>query len=264
MPATETKPYRLSCLELRGGNDAVAYPAEIAGLAAWVSSRPLSPATHGGDLHYLSLCSRGELARVVLADVAGHGEVVSAVADRLREALRQNVERFDQAILIRELNDAFLQGADGVQFATAFVFSYQSKLDELRYTNAGHLPPLWYRSQERKWFLTESIEDAAGMSDLPLGLISGTPYTQTAARLEHEDILVLYTDGITECRNPLGAPLGIHGFLALAEALPLGPPTVIGPMLTKAVDGFRGMAPSIDDETVVVLQRLPNSPDRGE
>jgi sigma-B regulation protein RsbU (phosphoserine phosphatase) len=264
MPATETKPYRLSCLELRGGNDAVSYPAEIAGLAGWVSSRPLSPATHGGDLHYLSLCSRGELARVVLADVAGHGEIVSAVADRLREALRQNVERFDQSILIRELNDAFLQGAEGVQFATAFVLSYQSKLDELRYTNAGHLPPLWYRARERKWALTEWIEDEEEMSDLPLGLISGTPYTQVSTSLEHGDILVLYTDGITECRNPAGVPLGIDGLLELAEGLPLGLPTSIGPTLIRAVDEFRGTAPSIDDETVVVLQRLPNSPGQGE
>ena len=264
MPATDSKPHRLSCLELRGGNDAVAYPAEIAGLAGWVSSRPLSPATHGGDLHYLSLCSRGELARVVLADVAGHGEVVSAVADRLREALRQNVERFDQSILIRELNDAFLLGAEGVQFATAFVLSYQSKLDELRYTNAGHLPPLWYRAREGEWTLTEWMEDERGMADLPLGLISGTPYTQVSARLEHGDILVLYTDGITECRNPAGAPLGIEGFLALAEGVPLGPPTSIGPKLISAVEGFRGTAPSMDDETIVVLQRLPDLRGQGE
>jgi len=257
VPATESKPYRLSCLELRGGNDSVCYPAEIAGLAGWVSSRPLSPATHGGDLHYLSLCSRGELARVVLADVAGHGEVVSAVADRLREALRENVERFDQSILIQELNDAFLRGAQGVQFATAFVLSYQSKLEELRYTNAGHLAPLWYRAQEQRWVLTEWVEDGEGMSDLPLGVIPGTPYSQVSARLEHGDILVLYTDGVTECRNSAGEPLGIDGFLALAEKLPLGPPMVIGPQLMNAVDRFRGAAPSLDDETVVVLQRLP-------
>jgi phosphoserine phosphatase RsbU/P len=257
VPATESKPYRLSCLELRGGNDAVCYPADIAGLAGWVSSRPLSPATHGGDLHYLSLCSRGELARVVLADVAGHGEVVSAVADRLREALRQNVERFDQSILIRELNDAFLQGAERVQFATAFVLSYQAKLDELHYTNAGHLPPLWYRAQEKRWVLTEWVEDEAGASDLPLGLISGTPYTQVSARLELGDILVLYTDGITEGRDESGAQLGIEGFLSMAESVPLGVPTVMGPKLVAAVDQFRGTAPSRDDETVVVLQRVP-------
>jgi sigma-B regulation protein RsbU (phosphoserine phosphatase) len=242
----------------------VCYPAEIAGLAGWVSSRPLSPATHGGDLHYLSLCSRGELARVVLADVAGHGEVVSAVAERLREALRQNVERFDQSILIRELNDAFLQGAEGVQFATAFVLSYQAKLDEMRYTNAGHLPPLWYRASKQKWFLTEFSEDTKGMSDLPLGLIAGTPYTQTPARLEPEDILVLYTDGITECRNASGMPLGIDGFLALAETVPVRTPEIVGPMLITAVDGFRGTAPSIDDETMIVLQRLPYSAGQGD
>jgi len=97
-----------------------------------------------------------------------------------------------------------------------------------------------------------------------LGLISGTPYTQVSASLEHGDILVLYTDGITECRNPAGVPLGIDGLLELAEGVPLGLPTSIGPALIKAVDDFRGTAPSIDDETVVVLQRLPNSPGQGE
>ena len=84
------------------------------------------------------------------------------------------------------------------------------------------------------------------------------------ARLEQGDMVVLYTDGITECRNSAGTPLGIGGFLALAEALPLGPPTTIGPMLISSVDGFRGTTPSIDDETVVVLQRLSDAPGRGE
>jgi len=123
MPATESKPYRLSCLELRGGNDAVAYPCGN----RWIGRLGLKPAFESCNARRRSslpfaVQPRG-LARVVLADVAGHGEVVSAVADRLREALRQNVERFDQSILIRELNDAFLQGAEGVQFATAFVLS---------------------------------------------------------------------------------------------------------------------------------------------
>jgi len=147
----------------------VAYPAKSLDWQAGSQAGLESCNATAAIFTTLSLCSRGELARVVLADVAGHGEVVSAVADRLREALRQNVERFDQSILIRELNDAFLQGAEGVQFATAFVLSYQSKLDELRYTNAGPPPPLWYRAREGKWALTEWVEDQEGMSDLPWG-----------------------------------------------------------------------------------------------
>ncbi len=262
MLSADPKPYRLSCLELRGGNESVSYPAELAGLAGWVSSRPLSPATRGGDLHYLSLCSHGELARVVLADVAGHGEKVGAIAERLRDTLREHVGRFDQSELIRELNDAFLLGADGVQFATALVLSYQSKLGTLLFTNAGHPAPLRYRASERKWeVLLESSEVADGIADLPLGLISGTPYTQSSASLDLEDLLMFYTDGITECRNPSGEALGVEGLLNMANLLPLGSPSFMGEALLGSLDGFRGTAPSIDDETLIVLQRLP---DRGE
>jgi len=67
-----------------GGNGAESYAAELPGLTAWISSNPMRPSARGGDLHYLSVCSQGSIARVVLADVAGHGDVVSAAAMRLR------------------------------------------------------------------------------------------------------------------------------------------------------------------------------------
>ena len=72
--------YRLACLELRGGNRTAVFQAELPGLNAWVACRPLPPAGSGGDLYYLSVCSRGSVSRVTLADIAGHGERVSALA----------------------------------------------------------------------------------------------------------------------------------------------------------------------------------------
>src|SRR5580698_420400 len=118
--------HRLACLELRGGNQLAAYSAELPGLAGWVSCRPLDPSPRGGDLHYLSACSHGVIARVALADVSGHGEVVSAAAVRLREALRRHVDDWDQSMLIRQLNDTFLKSAANSQFATAFLGSFYS------------------------------------------------------------------------------------------------------------------------------------------
>ncbi|MEI9972984.1 MAG: sigma-70 family RNA polymerase sigma factor [Ignavibacteriota bacterium] len=61
------------------------------------------------DLYYLSACSQGSIARIVLADVAGHGEVVSSAAVHLREALRRHIDLWDQSVLIRDLNDWFLK-----------------------------------------------------------------------------------------------------------------------------------------------------------
>src|ERR1700678_4219042 len=101
--------YRIACMELRGGNQVASYSAELPGLTGWVSSQPLAPSPRGGDLHYLSACSHGVIARVALADVSGHGEVVSAAAVRLREALRLHVDDWDQSMLIRQLNDTFLK-----------------------------------------------------------------------------------------------------------------------------------------------------------
>src|ERR1700674_452085 len=97
--------YRLACLELRGGNQLAAYSVELPGLAGWIWCHPLRSSPRGGDVYYLSACSHGVIARVVLADVAGHGEVVSAAAVRLHDALRQHVDEWDQSTLIRQLND---------------------------------------------------------------------------------------------------------------------------------------------------------------
>ena len=103
--------YSLACLELRGGNHSAEYSIALPGLAGWVSCRPLQPSPHGGDVYYLSACSNGVIARVVLADVSGHGEAVNSAAVRLRDALREHMDHWDQSTLIRQLNDSFLKGA---------------------------------------------------------------------------------------------------------------------------------------------------------
>src|SRR6185295_13842064 len=67
--------HRFACQELRGGNQFAVYSAELPGLAGWVSCHPLDPSPRGGDLYYLSACSQGIVARVVLADVAATGKL---------------------------------------------------------------------------------------------------------------------------------------------------------------------------------------------
>ena len=151
MPFQEAEDvYRLACMELRGGNQSATYSALLPGLAGWVSCRPLDPSPYGGDLYYLSACSNGVIARVVLADVAGHGELVNAAAVRLSDELRQHVDYWDQSMLIRQLNDSFLNVTEKGQFATAFLASFYSDTGELLFTNAGHMPPLWYRAGTRE------------------------------------------------------------------------------------------------------------------
>jgi len=256
LPETD-QPYRLACLELRGGNRAGAYSAELPGLAGWVSCRPLVPSQRGGDLYYLSTCSRGAVARVVLADVAGHGEVVSAAAAQLQEALREHVDHWDQSMLIRQLNESILRGAPHSRFATAFLASFYRESGELLFTNAGHQPPLWYRSAAKEWsYLNDATPFSKEIADLPLGLIAGTSYSQTAVQLDAGDLLVLYTDGISESCDESGEQLGLDQLLSIARGLPVDSPEAAGQALLGAVERFRGSVAPADDETVVALERL--------
>jgi sigma-B regulation protein RsbU (phosphoserine phosphatase) len=248
--------YRLACLELRGGNRAAQYEAQLPGLSAWVSCRPLQPATHGGDLYYMSVCSQGSISRVAIADVAGHGASVSSAAIRLRDALREHADHWDQSALIRRLNESFLHGEPQAQFATAFLLSQYAETGELLFTNAGHVPPLWYRAALGDWsFLQDATPYTREIADLPLGLIPGTAYTQSAVQLEPGDLLLLYTDGVSESHNAAGDQVGLDCLLRIARTLPSETAPAAGEALLSAVARFRGSAPAADDETVVALQR---------
>lgn len=247
---------RLACFELWGGNIQAEFPVELPGLRGWVQSVPLEPDSGGGDVHYMSVCSRGRLSRIALADVSGHGASANAVGENLREIFRRHTDNWDQAALMRELSVAFHQGSARVQFATAAVLGFYVETSELLFTNAGHPPPLWFRAGDRSWqLLEEHTPFARAIENLPLGLIPETSYSQTAVQLGPDDLLLLYTDGITEARDESGVELGPEGLLGMVRGLRTESAMDFGHALLEAVALFRGTAPRRDDQTIVVLQR---------
>jgi serine phosphatase RsbU (regulator of sigma subunit) len=246
--------HRLACLELRGGNHLATYAARLPGLTAWVSCHPLRPSRRGGDLYYLSACSQGSIARVVIADVSGHGEEVSAVAVHLQNALRKHIDLWDQSVLIRDLNESFFRDERHVKFATAFLGSFASESKDLLFTNAGHMLPLFYRAAAREWsYLQDFMPGPSEVSDLPLGLIPGTEYHQTSVSLASGDLLILYTDGINEAENEAGDQLGLERLLSMARSLPVSSAAAAGETLMAAAARFRGNSPPTDDATLVAL-----------
>jgi sigma-B regulation protein RsbU (phosphoserine phosphatase) len=246
---------RLACFELWGGNRSAGHPVELPGLAGWVYSRPLEPARGGGDVHYFSVCSRGMVSRVALADVAGHGSSASSRAESLYRVLHRHTDHWDQSTLMRELNEAFVRESAKSQYATAAVLGFYFETGELLFSSAGHPPALWYHARSNSWdLLQDSTPFAVNIEDLPLGLIPGTTYSQMAVRLGADDVLILYTDGITEARDPSGKELGQRGLLELARSLAIGSPAQISRALMSGARVFRGGAPRRDDETLVVLR----------
>jgi hypothetical protein len=78
----------MQCMEVWGGSQLTARGVEFGGLDAWVYSKPHGDAEHGGDVYYASSCGTGRITRLLLADVAGHGNAVAATAADLRNLMR--------------------------------------------------------------------------------------------------------------------------------------------------------------------------------
>jgi hypothetical protein len=121
-------PVTMTCNEVWGANSNVAHSVELPGLHGWVYSAPIELGESGGDVHYLSVCGQGVIARVALADVSGHGRAVSAVAAQLLALMRRHINHVAQHQVLSELSDS-LQNSDWMDrgtFATALLIGFDS------------------------------------------------------------------------------------------------------------------------------------------
>jgi hypothetical protein len=175
--------YQLACTEVWGGNNIADELLKLPGLVGLVHSKPVEPATSGGDVYYVSVCDKRVLSRVVLADVAGH-EAVARISTRLRMLVKKYINTFDQSALMREINEAFYrQNADLAQYATAVLLSHDCRTGELIFASAGHPPTLWYHASQKEWgWLHERTTDSVKTFEgLPL---DRRPDSAEAARLQ--------------------------------------------------------------------------------
>jgi phosphoserine phosphatase RsbU/P len=243
------------CSEVWGGNRKSFRAVQLPGVTAWVASLPLNEGQGGGDLHYMSVCDHDLIARVALADVSGHGRVVSTMAETLQRLMRENINIWDQSDFMRGLNDTFVRSGQN-KYATAIILSIHRITGALAFSNAGHLPPLWYHARQETWGWLKEDDDPLPKraSGLPIGLIPGTDYRQTVVTLEPSDLLVLYTDGVTEAEDDAGESLDRKQLLRWAREAAIDSPEALGRSLLQRLESFQGRCRT-DDETLIVLQR---------
>ena len=260
----EAPPRRLECMEIWGGNQAVDDAIAVSGLDAWLVSRPHGGAVSGGDVHFVSTCGGGRLARFVVADVAGHGLLASDLAVNLRRLMRKNINRLDQTRLVRRLNRAFSRFSRDGKFATALLASYFAPTDHLVICNAGHPRPLWYRSRLKIWqqLHHDMADRVEKVSNLPLGIVMPTSYYQFAVCLEKGDLVLIYTDAVVEVRDAGGKILNDEGLLELVGRLDATRPESFCPSLLNAVSAYREHRPEEDDVTLVLLHHNAGRPPR--
>jgi hypothetical protein len=268
------QPVVMQCLEVWGGNQAVDNGVVMPGLDAWVFSRPHGGDSSGGDIHYVSSCSTGRIARLLVADVAGHGESAAGTARELRELMRRYMNYVDQARLVRGINAEFSRLARAGVFATAVAVTYWTPTDELTITNAGHPRPLVYRARERRWQVVsekaeaqerrggeaadlaqERAEEVGSPRNLPLGVLEPTGYDVSRLRLGAGDLLMLYTDSLVEARGRDGRMIGEAGLIRVLSALDAGDARGLTAGLLAEIG--RGGGPPGDDVTVLLVR--PNA-----
>ncbi len=260
-PAGET--VALRCMEIWGGNRAVDQAASVPGIDVYVQSTPHDGGASGGDIYYISQCGAGNIARIVLADVAGHGADVSELALSLQKMMRKHINTADQTQFARDLNREFDAIETGGRFATALLATYWAPTNHLILVNAGHPPPLHYRKAEGRWSSVERGAGEAGeVANLPLGVIAPLEYSQDAIGLDEGDIVLMYTDALVEASGSDGVQLGVEGLLELVSGVDASEPGRIAAQVRDRVRQVRGGMDSDDDETIIVLEHNGGAPPR--
>ena len=252
--------HALQCMQVWGDNRAADSGVVMPGLDAWVHSRPAGTADAGGDVHYVSSCATGRIVRMLVADVSGHGDSVAEVARKLRALMRRHMNQSDQRKLLSQLNREFLGMNRLGQFATAVVISCWTPTGALTVSIAGHPSPLRFRAETGVW---EPLFEAGEHANLPLGVDHDADFQQVRVRLDADDMLLAFSDGLIESRDTEGTMLGQRGVIEMLNTLqdssdptPRSPyaPDALVPELIARVKARRGGGPIEDDTTAMLIR----------
>ena len=150
------------------------------------------------------------------------------------------------------VSEFLLQQESWDLFVTVFYAVLEPQTGRLLYCNAGHNPPFLFRAANGSE--PEAVE-TLGRTSLPLGILADMEAAQDETELEQGDLLVLYTDGITEAQDEFEDFFGEEEMCELIADYRHRPVQIVGDKLVAAVYDFMGEAPQHDDITLVLLAR---------
>jgi phosphoserine phosphatase RsbU/P len=144
------------------------------------------------------------------------------------------------------INEQLCHSTDSNRFATLFIALYDDETRQLRYTNAGHNDALLVRAGGAIEHLTEG--------GTVLGAFEWARYTEARTTLERGDVLVIYSDGISEADNPRGAEYTEHRLAHLVRKHRDQTADELRQLIFTEVDNWTGGQERDDDQTVVILK----------
>ncbi len=211
-----------------------------------LASRSSSSRQVAGDTYDILL--RDDALIATITDVSGKGVGAGMIASGVHAGVRLLAGSVrDLSELAGHIN-IYLSGATADNRFATFAMVRISPEGAVRVVNAGHLPVLIRRSDG-------SVDEIAS-SGLPLGILKAASYTESTTRMDRGDLLVLYTDGITEAEDPDEEEFGVERLVELVASLTEVTADEACAKILEAVDDHTQGAPLQDDATLLIVERL--------
>jgi len=204
----------------------------------------------GGD-YYDFLSLSGGRWGIAIGDVSGKGIGAALLMASLQASLRAQAlhPHSDLTALIGDVNRLVYESSPTAFFASLFYAEYEPATRMLQYVNAGHNPPIIVRPQMESCELFHLRAQA-----VPIGMFADTQFSATKFQLAKDDILVAYTDGITEAANASGELWGLERLERLLRSCNRMAPNEIVERILAEVSEFANGEPQHDDVTLVVMK----------
>ena len=209
----------------------------------WRPARGLS-----GDYYDFIALNDGQLG-LVIGDVADKGMPSSLFMVFTRSAVRSAVSNLTSPVdAIEQANDLVAQESQDGLFVTLFYGTLEPQTGRLQYVNAGHNPPMLLQCRSG-----EVLE--LGITGIPLGIIPGFSYKVNEVHIHPGDILLIYTDGVTEAINADFEEFGSARLRKVIKRFQGQSAEAVASGLETSILEFIGERSLFDDLTLVVIKR---------
>jgi phosphoserine phosphatase RsbU/P len=209
------------------------------------STRPCH--TIGGDYYDFEL-EEGQLL-LALGDVSGKGMGAALLMAVLRAAVRGQWAERDLSEAVGRINRVLCANVPANKYVTFFLGRLDPATGALRYVNAGHNPPLLVRADGS----TRTLDEGG----MVLGMFDSVPYAEGGAQLDPGDLLLVYSDGVTEAWDPADEEFGPERLVRIAIDHRHASAASVHERVLQAVDAHVGPGKATDDRTLIVLRRDP-------
>lgn len=198
---------------------------------------------------------------IVVADVSGKGVPGSLVMTMIRTALRTEARgNKNAADVLSRVNDFVMNDMKRGMFVTIFYIILDSKNRTLNYASAGHNPMILYRGQTKKSYYLNPRGFPIGIN-LPDRALFRKSIESDTLQLKEDDVLIIYTDGITEAMNGSRERFGDERFLTTLRRygdLKVDP---LVDQIRQEINYFTGGQPQSDDITLVAIREKMKAED---